>query len=218
MNNQFDTEKVEQIIGYKFKNKNLLEQCFTHSSYQNGNAKDNEKLEFLGDAILDFIVAEKLFFDKVGDEGDMTAIRQKYVSAKPLEDVIKKLKLDKFILCGTASKTLLGKKAVSSLFEALTAGIYIDGGLDEARNFILRTLMTVEESSDRNYKGELQELTQKKLRCKPSYELLQKSGTEHQPFYVVKVTVNGVFALGEGTSVKKAEREAAKNIITKINE
>lgn len=138
----FYIHECEEKIGYSFKDKNLLRQCFTHASYahEHKNQCSNERLEFFGDAILEYCVSEYLY-DKYPneDEGELTRLRQNLVSAQPLSNAIKKSGLDEFILYGNGE--LNNKKndhfaACENLFEAIVAGLYIDGGIEAAKSFI----------------------------------------------------------------------------------
>lgn len=143
----FYIHECEQKIGYSFKDKNLLRQCFTHASYahEHKNQYSNERLEFFGDAILEYCVSEYLYVKYPSeDEGELTRLRQNLVSAQPLSDAIKRSGLDEFILYGNGE--LNNKKndhfaACENLFEAIVAGLYIDGGIEAAKSFISDKLL-----------------------------------------------------------------------------
>ena len=206
-----EIEKIEQEIGYTFGDKGLLSTCFTHSSYANRyGGESNERLEFLGDAVLGFVVAEQLY-GSGGSEGEMTSARIRQVSAGPLESAVRRMGLEKYLLtAGTA-----GEKSISSLFEALVAGIYLDGGLEAARGYVLRHLPA---SSEPNYKGELQELLQGKHMETAHYTVVSRSGEAHDPHFVVQAEGAGITATGEGRSLRAAEKQAAKALLRKLNE
>ena len=199
---------IEQKLGYTFRDKALLTRCFTHSSYANAHGgESNERLEFLGDALLGFLVAERLY-GRGGSEGEMTAARIRIVAAQPLARAVRAAGLEAFLLhCGSA-----GEKSVSSLFEALTAGIYLDGGIEAARAFVLANLPLAEESEP-NYKGDLQEYLQGRGMPRAVYEVIAESGAAHAPVFAVRASACGKCAEGRGTSRRAAEKEAAKNLL-----
>ena len=127
----FDVAECEQRLGYRFNDKILLRQCFTHASYANENkSKDNERLEFFGDAILGLVVTEYLFKSDMSGEGKLTQERSKLVSKKPLQKVVEELGLSELILLGNGLNMHAShdEKLYSSLYEAVVAGIYLDGG------------------------------------------------------------------------------------------
>lgn len=131
-----NVSRIEQKIGYVFKDKKLFKVCFSHSSYTNEHGgENNERLEFLGDALLGAFVAVFLFQTTRDNEGKMTEKRKALVAAAPLKTAIERMGLQKFILAGGDGQNV-GEKAISSLFEAIVAGIYVDGGADAAKNFI----------------------------------------------------------------------------------
>ena len=203
--------QIERKIGYTFRDKSLLTTCFTHSSYANRcGGESNERLEFLGDAVLGFLVAEQLY-RRGGSEGEMTSARIRLVSAKPLEESVRAMGLEQYLLsAGTA-----GEKSVSSLFEALTAGIYLDGGMEAARAFVSRHLPS---SAEPNYKGDLQEFLQGRRLETAKYAVVGRSGEDHAPHFVVEAAGGGERAFGEGSSVRAAEKQAAKALLQILNE
>lgn len=152
-----DAAAIERKIGYVFRDKALLQTCFTHSSYSNRfGGENNERLEFLGDAALGFLAAE-LLFERGGSEGEMTKARIRMVSAKPLEEAVRRLGVAEYLLTSGDA----GGKAVSSLYEALVAGIYLDGGIEQARAFVARSLPS--DLPEPNYKGDLQEFCRARI-------------------------------------------------------
>lgn len=203
-----DLSAAEGKLGYVFKDKQLLERCFTHSSYANAHGgESNERLEFLGDALLGFLVAEELY-GKGGSEGAMTAERIRLVAAQPLARAVRAAGLDAFLLhAGNA-----GEKSVSSLFEALIAGIYLDGGMEPARAFVRANLPMAEEREP-NYKGDLQEYLQGRAEARAVYEVVASAGAPHAPTFTVRASACGLAAEGAGTSRRAAEKEAAKNLL-----
>lgn len=203
-----DTARIEERLGYTFRDKALLARCFTHSSYANlHGGESNERLEFLGDALLGFLVAERLY-GQGGSEGEMTAARIRLVAAQPLARAIRADGLHEFLLhAGNA-----GEKSVSSLFEALVAGIYLDGGIEAARAFVCEKLPLAEEREP-NYKGDLQEYLQGKGLPRAVYTVVAEAGASHDPTFTVTACANGLCAEGSGHSRRAAEKQAAKNLL-----
>ena len=206
--------ELEEKIGYEFKDKNLLRQAFVHSSY--GRLKgleDNERMEYLGDAVLQMVVTEWQYLRDGSDEGKMTSDRQKLVCEETLLAEVHELGIEKYLLYAGSLSQNVGKKAVSSLFETLVAAIYLDGGYEPVKKFILKRM------SDRdttNYKGELQELLQSKGESLPVYETV-KYGMDNAPTYEATATALGVVGKGEGRSKKSAEQLAAKDLLDKLS-
>jgi len=209
------TEEVEKIIGYKFKDKTLLSRALTHPSYSYENKTESyQNLEFLGDSILDFIAAEhliKLYPD--ADEGELTKLRANVVSRDPLADVIDSHNLDEYILTGGYYN--LSRKTRSDIFESIIAAIYLDSGLDEARNFIIRFLGDLMKGKriDNDYKSRLFELATKE-NFNLEFVLKETSGVQHRPLFLYEVVINGeVKGVGEEHSKKAAQQEAARQAI-----
>lgn len=227
----FDMASVEEIIGYSFKDKNLLRKCFTHTSYAHeNNCDDNELLEFFGDSIIEFVVTEYLFKHSSGDEGVLTKERAALVSREPLLKVVCDMGLDEFMLFGVGQELTVSKteKLFSSLYEALCAGIYIDGGIVAVKNFIKETLIKRYEKgffgplkkkkTTAEAKTELQELIQKQKLGSISYEVLSKKGPDNLPEFRVAVLLNGTrLAEGRGGSKKQAEANAAERALNGLN-
>ena len=138
MKNQVNIQDVQQIIGYKFKKPKLLIKALTHSSYSNEHrVESNERLEFLGDAIIEFIITEKLYREFKGKEGDLSKTRAMIVSEKPLAEAVDRLGLDKYLIKGVGeSRNTTQSKAIKcDMFEAICGAIYIDGGIEEVKKF-----------------------------------------------------------------------------------
>ncbi|MBR5192425.1 MAG: ribonuclease III [Clostridia bacterium] len=223
----FDIAECESKLGYTFKNKMLLRQCFTHASYAHEHGEsDNELLEFFGDSIMQLVVTEYLYKNVYGDEGKLTEIRKDIVSKNPLLVAVKKLGIIEFMLLGKGQVLSNEKdeKLYSSLFEAVVAGIYIDGGIVQARNFIKKNLIDVVYNKENkkkvkeiNYKSQLQEYVQGKKMGSVYYETLSKTGPDHMPEFRVVVTLNTqTLAEGKGKSIKQAENMAAKSALIKL--
>lgn len=209
-----ELHEAEQKLGYTFRDRQLLEACFTHSSYaaQHG-CQSNERLEFLGDALLGFIVAEELYRGGEAPEGEMTRARIRMVSAPPLAAAVRADGLERFLRAADIRN--VGEKAVSSLFEALTAGIYLDGGLDAARAFV-RAKLLVAADSEPNYKGDLQEWLQARGLPTAAYETLSREGATHAPLFTVRAAGGGESAVGRGGSLRAAQKDAAKKLLDRL--
>lgn len=230
----FNLTDCEQIIGYEFKDKMLLRQCFTHSSYANEHKTvDNELLEFFGDSIIEFVVTEYLYKNQYGDEGDLTKLRAEIVSKEPLLKVVYKLGLDQFLLMGVGQEKTSQKneKMFSSIYEALVAGIYLDGGMVHAKRFIVKTLIQdfIESKAKKrtnkvikkvkDSKSLLQEYVQSKKIGSVSYQSLSKLGPDHMPEFREAVIFNGdKIAEGKGQSKKIAQQKAAESALIKLKQ
>lgn len=205
--------EVEKNIGYTFKDKGLLTRALTLASADADN--NNQTLEFFGDAILEFLVSERIY-DEKRREGELTELRKTIVSDRALEPVSRRLKLDKYLIKSSSDNT--NKKAVPSAYEAVCAAIYLDGGIEAARKFVLSTLdFSQNGCATVNYKGALQELTQGDGLPLPVYER-RELGTAQNPKFEVKLTVFGNTFRGVGESVKQAEQNAAKAAIDSVSD
>lgn len=211
---------VEKIVGYSFKNKKLLENAFVHSSYANETGKEsNERLEFLGDSVLELICTEELFAAFDGTEGKLTKYRASLVSENALSFVVDQLKLHEYLLRGKGER----KKAPTSaekcdLYEAIIGALYLDGGYEVAKKFFDKThgelisKLKTEGYTD-NAKNALQEMLPKE---RITYSTT-KHGEDHNPVYKSTVIINGVnMGYGEGTNKRTAEQKAAQNTINMI--
>ena len=199
-------EAAERALNYTFKDKNLLLRALTVASASNEN---NQLLEFFGDAILEFIVSERIFSEGVS-EGELTVKRASLVSDSSLKSVSEKLGLDKLLI--RAEKDLNNKKAIPSAYEAVIAAIYLDGGMEKAKNFVLTTLDFTAENTPLNYKGTLQELLQGMGKPVPEYENIDIGNSQKHTF-VSKITLFGESFSGEADSIKQAQQLAAKNAL-----
>lgn len=202
-------DAIEKEIGYRFKDKSLLELAFTHSSYAyEHNVESNEKLEFLGDGALNFIVADILYTLK-RDEGEMTRMRSNLVSRTPLAKEIERMDLMKYMRFGDGvDVNTASVKLVSNLYEAIVAAVYKDGGLDAARNFIKNTLLKYADiPQNEDSKTLLQEFLQARGK-KVSYK--DECISENPPLFASEAIVDGkVAGKGRGTRKKSAQMEAA---------
>ena len=218
-------DKLEQSIKYTFKNKDLLRKALTHTSYAyEKNVESNEKLEFLGDAILEFVVSNYLYKNyKKLREGEMTKVRATVVCEKSLHQVALKYKINDVIYLGKSEKQSNGNQKPAILadsVEALIAAIYIDSGIKEAEKFIIENLKEqIDEASknvgQKDYKTVLQEELQKNGSVKIEYNIIKEEGPDHNKKFVAEVKCNGKYlAKGSGGTKKQAEMEAAKQALS----
>lgn len=212
----------EKKIGYEFKDKSLLNRALTHSSYANekGIGLDNERLEFLGDSVLGFITAEYLFEHyKNKQEGELTKKRANAVCEKTLFEYAEKIDLGNQILLGRGEEHTGGRhrpSVVSDAFEAVIAAIYLDGGIENAKKFVLPFVEKFNEQEPvfKDYKSTLQEVLQQNPTEKFEYIVVGESGPDHNKEFVVEIHMNSnVIGRGTGTSKKKAEQQAAKSAL-----
>lgn len=223
---------LEERLGYRFADRRLLVRALTHKSYsyQESPTPDPddhyENLEFLGDAILGFVVADYLFRHCSGvQEGDMTRMRSQLVSAGRLAQVSARLGLGKWLRLSRGEEKTGGrvKKALlADVFESIVGALYLDGGLEAARSFILRELRAELEQAGagelavRDPKSALQERLHKLGLPTPWYKVLQETGPEHRKRFLVGVYVNGEeLGRGEGRSKKEAEQMAAREALAR---
>lgn len=215
-------KELERKIGYCFKDKELLRLALTHSSYANerDRKEDNERLEFLGDSVLGFITAEYLFSVlKSKAEGDLTKLRANAVCEKSLAGFAREIDLGDYILLGKGEKMTGGSQRPSILsdaFESVIAAIYLDGGMDEAKKFVLRFVSesTTDTAQATDYKTLLQEIIQKNPDEHLTYRLVAESGPDHHKEFTVEVYLNSnCVGTGTGLSKKKAEQAAAREAL-----
>lgn len=216
-------EVFEKVIGYEFKNKSLLQTALTHSSYANEkhlSGDCNERLEFLGDSVLGIITAE-YFYHNLNHlpEGEMTKKRAACACEKSLHGFAKEIDLGKYIYLGKGEERMGGRKRASILadaFEAVIAAIYLDGGLENARRFVLDFVKkaAAEQLSFVDYKTALQEIIQKNPDEHLSYAVVAESGPDHDKRFEVEVYLNSnTIGCGKGKSKKIAEQQAAKQAL-----
>lgn len=224
---ELNLNEAEAAIGYSYNDSNLLYQALTHRSYANEhNVKDNERLEFLGDSVLSVIISEHIF-KKMAErkEGDLSKIRAVAVCEQSLAEAAAKFGLNKYILLGKGEDKTGGRQRpsiISDAFEAVIASIYLDGGLEEARKWVLSHLKFKLEdifagNGYKDYKTMLQERVQKGNTGHVTYETVSEDGEEHNKRFNVIVLIDGVKkADGCGKSKKEAEQEAAKRALERI--
>ena len=216
--------KLEDALGYRYKNKLLLQTALSHTSYANetyqNSLRSYERLEFLGDSILGFVAAEYLFRTfPTKHEGELTRIRAELVCEKNLAHVARQLDVGSELLLGHGEEQGGGRDRSSILcdvMESLIAAAYLDGGFDAARGIVERVILPklTEVVKTHDYKTELQELVQRKKDQVLSYELTGESGPDHCKEFSVRVLLNGTpVGEGSGTSKKRAEQNAAMRAI-----
>ena len=222
-----DFAKLEKSIGYTFKNKELLKKALTHTSYAyEKQLESNEKLEFLGDSILEYI-SSKYIYNNYSNlkEGEMTKVRAEVVCENSLYNVAKSHNFSDFILIGKSEANTGGNQKPAILadsIEATIAAIYFDGGLEEAEKFIINNLKNAIEKSTKNvgmkdFKTVLQEKLQENGDVKIKYTVIKETGPDHNKTFTVKVEVNGKeLAIGEGKTKKHAEMSAAKKALERL--
>lgn len=220
--------ELEKALGYTFQKKSLLENALTHSSYANEKWKNslcsNERLEFLGDSILGFVVAEYLYRNYPDHpEGDLTRMRADLVCETSLAHVAEGLGLGQYLLLGHGEEQGGGRSRNSinaDAVESVIAASYLDGGYQAAKGIIDRLILTdVPKGRPRNcdFKTALQELVQRKKNQVLAYTLLEESGPDHDKTFRVEVTLNGeVVGIGTGSSKKRAEQAAAEVAVDKL--
>jgi ribonuclease-3 len=223
--NQEIRQQIEQIIGYEFNNGHLLSQAFTHSSAVDNRLSSNERLEFLGDAVLAMVICQTLFEGFTRDlEGDLTKMKSMLVSRGSCASVTKRLGLHKLLKVGKgmgSSRALSGSLA-AGLLEAMIAAIYLDGGFDAARGFILRNFAPLIEKADGeqaqgNYKSLLQQYAQEHFNTTPTYSLLDEKGPDHDKCFELEVAIaERHFPSAWGSNKKEAEQKAAYNALIEL--
>ncbi|MBQ3905471.1 MAG: ribonuclease III [Lachnospiraceae bacterium] len=226
---EYSMEQLEERISYHFRNKALLAQALTHSSYineqKNEKTEDYERIEFLGDAVLELVSSEFLFrTQKNLPEGELTKRRASMVCEPSLAFCAKDLELGKFMRLGRGEESTGGRNRDSIIadgMEAMIGAIYLDSGMEEAKKFIDRFILNDLENKQLFYdsKSNLQELVQGHFKSEVAYELVGESGPEHNKSFQVKVRLNKeVLGEGIGKTKKAAEQQAAYQALLKLRE
>ena len=211
-------ERAEKVLGYVFVNPDLLLEALTHASIADNRLKSNERMEFLGDAVLDLVICEALYkkFPSLL-EGDLTKIKSAVVSRRTCAEVARETALADLLIIGKgiSSREAMPSSLAAAVYESIVAGIYLDGGFDVAKEYILKTMGPKLESisaniHQQNYKALIKQYAQKQLGATPMYELLDEKGPDHSKCFEVCVTVEGRrFTSAWGPNKKMAEQKAA---------
>lgn len=218
-------ERAQQILGYRFKDVSILDTALTHASIADSRVASNERLEFLGDAILGLIVCDYLF-ERYPEllEGDLTKIKSAAVSRRMCAKITSQLGIDSLLLLGKGMKTRssLPSSLSAAVLEAVVGAIYVDGGFEEARQFLLPLLTShidqaAESGHQQNFKSVLQQYVQRRLDAAPSYVLADEKGPDHAKCFEVRVEINGRrFPSCWAQSKKQAEQQAALQALEEL--
>src|SRR5229473_1673883 len=219
-------QECQEAIGYHFRNPDLLRAALTHASGANTRLASNERLEFLGDAVLGLVTCEQLYlrFPEY-EEGDLTKIKSVVVSRRTCARISKHLNLGDFLFLGKGMNIHAAVPAslLADVYESMVAAIYLDGGLEAASQFIIKHLgpeidAVVEESHGGNFKSLLQQVAQRELGNTPQYQLLDEKGPDHSKcFKIAAVVGRHHYPAAWGRNKKEAEQKAAMNALAKIN-
>ena len=211
-------ERAEKVLQYTFKNPNLLRESLTHASIADHRLNSNERMEFLGDAVLDVIICEALYkqFPQYL-EGDLTKIKSAVVSRRTCAEVSNETGLTDLLIIGKgiSSREEMPSSLAAAVYESIVAAVYLDGGFEVVKEYVLRTMtpkinLISANSHHENYKAVLQQHAQKILGGTPVYELLDEKGPDHSKCFEVSVLVDGRrFASAWGPNKKMAEQKAA---------
>ncbi len=217
--------KLERILKYTFADKSIITEALTHRSYANENkVNSNERLEFLGDSIIAYVITHELYFNKaVETEGDMTKMRSYIVCEDSLYEISTGLGLEKFIRLGKAQEKTSGvsKAIIADMFEAVIAAVYCDSNLKQVKKLILRTFKdkinyALKSGHLEDYKTVLQENAQSIGIKEIHYEIISEKGPDHDKTFIAEVYCDGIaLAKGKGKSKKEAQTEAAKKALIK---
>lgn len=219
------TSLCEERIGYKFKDRSLLCSALTHASGASNRLASNERLEFLGDSILGFTICQWLFRQHEDYlEGELTQIKSAVVSRRVCARVSAVLQLEECLILGKGMQQTAGvpKSLLSDVYEAIIAAVFLDGGIDAAQEFILRTIGdeladAVEGHSIGNYKSALQQLAQRDHGSAPNYRLVTETGPDHSKLFQIAAEIKSKkFTPAWGKTKKDAEQRAAGNALAEI--
>jgi ribonuclease-3 len=212
------TDRARKVLDYEFKNPDLLKEALTHASIADNRLLSNERMEFLGDAVLDLVICEELYkrFPQYL-EGDLTKIKSAVVSRRTCAEVSKETGLVELLIIGKgiSGREQMPSSLAAAVYESIVAGIYLDGGFEVVKQYVLRTMKAkVDDISaninQQNYKAVLQQHAQKILGATPIYELMDEKGPDHSKCFEVCVSVEGRrFTSAWGPNKKMAEQKAA---------
>ena len=216
---------LEATLGYHFKNRQLLEKSLTHSTYAHEHPdpefEDNQRLEFLGDAVLNLVVGHLLMIHfPAAREGELTRMRANLVSESGLAEQARALNLGAYIRLGVGERATHGCEKSSILadaLEAIMAAVYLDGGIERAFAIIQKRFSPLLGKPRPDVKTDLQELVQKKLGIIPTYRVLGESGPAHEKTFTVELSVGETTAIGVGKSKKSAEKSAAEKALKQLS-
>jgi len=220
-------QRCEQLIGYVFANRELLLSALTHASGAQHRLSSNERLEFLGDAVLGFVVCERLFREFPDYlEGDLTKVKSVVVSRETCARVSARIGLEECLILGKgmSSNAVLPASLMADVFESLVAAIYLDGGLEPARHFVLDQIrneidLAALTGGSGNFKSNLQQLAQRDFGSPPTYQLLDEKGPDHAKCFKVAAQISGRrFTPAWGRNKKDAEQRAASNALAELRE
>lgn len=216
--------EIEQILGYKFKNSELLERALTHRSYlsKDNTTSDNERIEFLGDSVVSLVVCDYLFdkFQRI-QEDELSKLKSAIVSQKNLASWGEKIGLGDFIKMSDAERSMGGARKssiIAGCFEAIAGAIFLDGGFSEAKRFVVRFLEETNFNElEPDTKSILQEIFQRKFNTLPMYRVVKEEGPAHDKTFEVEVVYNDkVYGRGRGSSKKEAQKNAAEDAIKNL--
>lgn len=221
-------DKLEKNLGVKFKNKKLLQQAFVHRSYLNEHPDcgfdHNERLEFLGDAVLELAVTKYLYKNYSNPEGELTTWRAALVNSKMLSEIATKLGFNDYLMLSKGETQDIGRARqfiLANTFEAVIGATYLDQGFERAQEFIKKNLIIelpsiLEKKLYYDSKSQFQEKAQEKAGVTPTYEVLGESGPDHNKQFIVGVLLGDqLIAKGEGPSKQVAQEQAAENALKK---
>jgi ribonuclease-3 len=222
-------EGIQRLLGYHFRDLSFLQLGLTHRSFSRSNNHDqqsNERLEFLGDSVLGLIISEQLFRDNpLESEGNLTKTKAMLVNETTLSTLGKENGLNKYIRLSPEEDRAGGRERasiISDAFEAVIGAVFLDGGIEPARDVVLRLIYVrkdriVTDTAQRNYKGDLLELIQAKGEGVPRYDVVSEVGPDHEKTFHVIVTIGGLkVGEGVGTSKKEAEQKAASQALESL--
>ncbi len=219
-------EECQEAIGYRFRQPDLLRASLTHASSANTRLASNERMEFLGDAIMGLVVVEQLYL-RFPDyqEGDLTKIKSVVVSRRTCARMSRHLRLGEFVFLGRGMNVngVVPLNILADVFESLVAAIYLDGGMDAAKPFLLRMLgpeieEVAEGASGGNFKSVLQQVAQREFNATPQYRVLDEQGPDHSKCFKIAAEIGRHTHAGAwGRTKKEAEQRAAMNALAEIN-
>lgn len=225
-----DLEKLQQLIGYTFRDEALLRRALTHASFANehgrGTMRDNERLEFLGDSVLGLVIADLIFRRLDTEEGELARAKNNLVNSHTLQQKANGIELGRFLLLGRGEEQSGGRQRRGNLengFEALIGAIFLDGGFEAAKTFVKSRFAadldawSLEQTSRIEYKGKLQEIVQARNSETPVYRIVREDGPAHQKHFTAEVFISGEpVARGQGATKKEAEQQAARKALERL--